>query len=167
MKWFALIAQLAATLAVLAASQDVQAGGQWPSASYPTGYGYPTAGYNRPAYYSPGAYRPAAAARQVPASMVEVGAVNRVGFVPSTVSVTPGTTVRWISRGREAHTVTSRDGLFNSVLQPGGYFNYTFTRPGTYRYYCRPHERMGMVGTVVVSSPGNGGGASAPGGTGY
>jgi plastocyanin len=30
-------------------------------------------------------------------------------------------------------------------------FSHTFTVKGTYKYICKMHEAMGMVGTVVVS----------------
>jgi plastocyanin len=141
MKRFVLFAVLSAPLIVLTAPQDARAGG---GTSRVVVYATPVV-YNMPAY-KPNAAR----------LVVVVGAVNRVGFVPRTITVAPGTTVRWVSRGREVHTVTSRNELFNHELPPGGTFSYTFMRPGTYRYYCRPHERMGMVGTVVVGSAGNG-----------
>src|SRR3546814_19672996 len=30
------------------------------------------------------------------------------------------------------------------------WFRYTFNQPGVYRYICLPHERAGMLGTVIV-----------------
>jgi hypothetical protein len=38
----------------------------------------------------------------------------------------------------------------------GESFSYTFDEPGTYEYFCIPHEDLGMVGTVTVT-----GGAAA------
>ena len=35
--------------------------------------------------------------------------------------------------------------------------SYTFEEPGTYSYFCGPHEDQGMVGTVTVT-----GGTEAP-----
>ena len=35
-------------------------------------------------------------------------------------------------------------------MPPGGTFDYTFTVPGTYRYFYVPHEALGMIGTIVV-----------------
>jgi len=35
-----------------------------------------------------------------------------------------------------------------------GGFEYTFEKPGTYDYYCIPHKSVGMVGRIVVGSPG-------------
>ena len=79
-----------------------------------------------------------------------VAAYDKVGFKPQTINVAPGTTVHWVNYGKELHTVTSRDGLFDSELPPGASYSFTFHQPGTYHYFCRPHEKMGMVGTVVV-----------------
>ena len=30
-------------------------------------------------------------------------------------------------------------------------YSHTFTAKGTYKYVCKYHEAMGMVGTVIVS----------------
>jgi len=32
--------------------------------------------------------------------------------------------------------------------------SYTFNEPGTYTYFCRPHEAQGMVGSVTVTAGG-------------
>jgi plastocyanin len=115
-----------------------------------------------PMYYQqPYAYRPSYAPVHSPArptTTTTVEAYDGRGFEPKTITVAPGTTVRWVNHGKERHTVTSRDGLFDSgELSPGASYSVTFTRPGTYHYFCRPHEKMGMVGTVVVGSGGSGG----------
>jgi plastocyanin len=99
---------------------------------------------------------------------VEVGAYDKVGFKPKMLNVEPGTTVRWVNHGKEAHTVTSKDGLFDSgPMSPGGSYKVTFKRTGTFHYYCKPHEKMGMVGTVVVGSGGSGDSGPGSGGSGY
>lgn len=36
------------------------------------------------------------------------------------------------------------------LLQEGDGFEVTFETPGTYEYFCIPHESEGMTGTVVV-----------------
>ena len=33
----------------------------------------------------------------------------------------------------------------------GGTFSFTFDEPGTYDYFCIPHEDLGMVGSVTVT----------------
>ena len=94
-------------------------------------------------------------------AVVDVGAYDKVGFNPKSITVVPGTVVRWVNYGKEGHTVTSDDGYFDSgPLAPGAAFYVLFYRPGTYHYTCRPHGKMGMAGTVVVRSDG-------PGGSGY
>ena len=36
-------------------------------------------------------------------------------------------------------------------IEEDGTFSHTFTVKGTYKYVCKYHEAMGMVGTVIVS----------------
>jgi plastocyanin len=89
-------------------------------------------------------------------------------FDPPTLTVQPGTTVRWENRGAHPHTVTSRDGKFDSgEIAPGSSYTYTFQTAGTYRYYCKLHK--GMEGTIVVGEPKKmpGGGTGGTKGTGY
>jgi len=94
-------------------------------------------------------------------AVVDVGAYDKLGFNPKSLTVIPGTIVRWVNYGKEGHTVTSDDGLFDSgPLAPGATFYVLFYKPGTYHYTCRPHGKMGMAGTVVVRS-------DVPGRSGY
>jgi plastocyanin len=75
-------------------------------------------------------------------------------FAPANITVEPGTTVTWVQSGNNPHTTTSYDGLWDSGLLPGGSgqtFSFTFEEPGTYDYFCIPHEDLGMVGTVTVT----------------
>ncbi len=46
------------------------------------------------------------------------------------------------------HTVTSKDGLFDKELRTGESFNYTFSKPGTYAYYCKDFPTMS--GEIIV-----------------
>jgi plastocyanin len=49
------------------------------------------------------------------------------------------------------HTVTAKDGSFNSnALNAGATFTFTFTKPGTYVYGCQYHSWM--HGTVIVKA---------------
>jgi len=84
-------------------------------------------------------------------------------FDPPTLNVRPGTTVRWTNTGKNPHTVTDRDGKFDSGdIAPGASYTVTFQSPGTYHYYCKRHK--GMEGTIVVGEPGKGPTGPAPGG---
>lgn len=88
-------------------------------------------------------------------------------FVPNTVTITAGQTVEWHNTSHLVHTVTgdpARAALpqdaalppgaqpFHSgPLQPGAAFRHTFTVPGTYKYFCMPHEASNMTGQVHVT----------------
>jgi plastocyanin len=98
------------------------------------------------------------------ATTVNVGAYDN-RFSPQTVNVQPGTTVRWVNYGQHPHTVTANNGSWDSGdIKPGAAYSATFTRPGSYHYYCRHHTRDRMQGVVIVASTAtNGGGAQASG----
>jgi plastocyanin len=82
--------------------------------------------------------------------IVETGDMLRWGFNPSRLTVEAGTTVTWRNAGVLAHSVVSRDQLFDSKLMDAGEtFSVTFEAPGTYRYHCEP--RPWMKGTIVVT----------------
>ncbi|HXJ83540.1 MAG TPA: cupredoxin family copper-binding protein [Candidatus Methylomirabilis sp.] len=70
-------------------------------------------------------------------------------YLPATITVPVGTTVRWTNHDEETHTVTSTTGSFGSMgLDLDEAYTFTFTTPGTYPYGCDLHPFMG--GTVVV-----------------
>lgn len=72
-------------------------------------------------------------------------------FTPQVIEVAVGTTVVWRNVGEEDHDVHAKDGSFSSsMLGPGASFSYTFTKSGTYPYFCAPHVGDGMVGEVDV-----------------
>src|SRR5829696_7834859 len=75
-------------------------------------------------------------------------------FAPADITVEPGTTVTWVQSGNNGHTTTSYDGLWDSGMiegGSGGTFSFTFEEPGTYDYFCIPHESLGMIGSVTVT----------------
>lgn len=93
------------------------------------------------------------------------GAIGRTALVqlgdhfysPAELTVTVGTTVIWRMIGSQEHDVWAYDGSFHSpTLGPGMIFSHTFTRPGTYWYFCVPHYGDGMYGAIIVL-PANGG----------
>ena len=64
------------------------------------------------------------------------------------LEIAVGTSVTWTNT-EEPHTVTARDGSFNSDRIPqGGSFTHTFDTAGTFDYFCQVHPAM--EGTVVV-----------------
>lgn len=87
-----------------------------------------------------------------PSDVVEIRLTSSFTFDPSSVTITPGTTVRWINDTAVLHTVTPRD---HSEWQRvelderGETFEHTFETTGTFDYFCEPHEST-MQGTITV-----------------
>jgi len=72
-------------------------------------------------------------------------------FSPASLTVRPGTTVRWISRSPIPHTTTSFAGLWDSPnLSRDQAYAFTLANSGEYRYLCRQHLLQGMIGTILV-----------------
>jgi amicyanin len=75
--------------------------------------------------------------------------IDNFTFQPQNVTVQAGATVTWTNRDDIPHTVVSNDGVFKSkVRDTDETFSYTFTKAGTYKYFCSLHPKM--TGTVVV-----------------
>ena len=90
----------------------------------------------------------AARAEQTQVSSAEVK-IDNFSFGPTTLTVAVGTTVTWTNRDDIPHTVVSDDKVFKSkVLDTDEKFSFTFTKPGTYPYFCSVHPKM--TGKVVV-----------------
>ncbi len=133
--------------------------------------------YAPPMYYQPMAYsgppmyyQPSYAPGYSPARPTMVIGAYDDYFQPGTLNVQPGTTVRFVNYGRHTHTVTSKDGRWDSGDLPPGYsYSVTFVTPGTHYYYCRHHTKEKMQGTIVVGRGGYGpsGGYSGSGSSGY
>src|SRR5271167_2700248 len=89
-----------------------------------------------------------AATPDAKATPVEVK-IDNFSFSPATITVPVGTTVRWTNRDDIPHTVVSDDKTFKSkALDTDDQFTYTFTKPGTYGYFCGLHPKM--TAKVVV-----------------
>jgi plastocyanin len=76
--------------------------------------------------------------------------IDNFTFAPVTLTVTTGTTVKWINRDDIPHTVVSEDKItFKSkALDTDDSYSHTFTKPGTYTYFCSIHPKM--MAKVVV-----------------
>jgi len=75
--------------------------------------------------------------------------IDNFSFGPQTLTVPVGATVTWVNRDDIPHTVVSADGVFKSKAQDtDGKFSYTFTKAGTYSYFCSIHPKM--TGQIVV-----------------
>ena len=93
------------------------------------------------------------AARHVVAATVATAEVviDNFAFGPGTITVQRGTTVTWLNKDDEPHTVVSDADprLWKSPpLDTDEKFSFTFDRPGTFKYFCTVHPRM--QGTVIV-----------------
>ncbi len=85
---------------------------------------------------------------QTSAATAEVK-IDNFTFGPQTITVPAGTTVIWTNKDDIPHTSVSTEGVFKSkVLDTDEKFSYTFTKPGTYPYYCTIHPKM--TGQIVV-----------------
>jgi plastocyanin len=70
-------------------------------------------------------------------------------FAPPVLTVASGARVTWTNHDEEPHTITSTTAAFGSAgLSRDDTFTQTFTRPGTYEYFCALHPYM--KATVVV-----------------
>jgi plastocyanin len=57
--------------------------------------------------------------------------------------------VRWTNHDDIPHTVVADDKTFKSkALDTDDAFSFTFTKPGTYNYFCSLHPKM--TGKIVV-----------------
>ncbi|WP_458204695.1 plastocyanin/azurin family copper-binding protein [Haladaptatus sp. NG-SE-30] len=97
-------------------------------------------------------------------------------FNPREFEVKAGETVVWANTDMRRHSVTAyEDGIpedadyfasggFDSeqaarkawqkgkgTVEPKATYEHTFEVPGTYAYFCIPHEVAGMSGTIVVT----------------
>jgi plastocyanin len=110
----------------------------------------PTGSWAVPAKRAEAASNPpsGAAAAQAKPAATEVK-IDNFSFGPTSITVAVGTTVTWTNRDDIPHTVVSTEGVFKSkVLDTDEKFSFTFTKPGTYPYFCSVHPKM--TGTVVV-----------------
>ena len=71
-------------------------------------------------------------------------------FGPQELTVKAGTTVTWTNEDDTPHMVVSPNNFRSEVLDARGTYAFTFTTPGTYKYFCFLHPHM--TGTVVVEA---------------
>jgi plastocyanin len=88
-----------------------------------------------------------ASAQATQAATAEVK-IDNFSFGPGTLTVPVGTAVTWTNRDDIPHTVVSTDGAFKSkVLDTDEKFSFTFSKAGSYPYFCSIHPKM--TGKVV------------------
>jgi plastocyanin len=79
--------------------------------------------------------------------------IDNFDFAPMTLTVTVGTQVTWTNHDDIPHTVVSADtppAFKSPALDTDDSFSVTFSKPGTYSYFCSVHPKM--VGTIVVKA---------------
>jgi plastocyanin len=95
------------------------------------------------------AVSPSVKANDQPSAANAAVKIDNFVFGPQTITVPVGATVTWTNADDIPHTSVSTDGVFKSkVLDTDEKFSYTFTKAGTYPYYCTIHPKM--TGKVVV-----------------
>jgi plastocyanin len=75
--------------------------------------------------------------------------IDNFSFGPAALTVPVGTTVSWTNRDDIPHTVVSTDAVFKSkALDTDEKFSFTFSKAGSYPYFCSIHPKM--TGKVIV-----------------
>ncbi len=75
--------------------------------------------------------------------------ISNFAFQPARLVVSPGTKIIWTNKDSDPHTVDSTTNVWTSeALDTDGQFARTFTKTGTFPYYCSIHPFM--HGTVYV-----------------
>jgi plastocyanin len=99
---------------------------------------------------SAGVYADAhAAASKKSVKVVEIS--SKYAFKAAKITIGAGTKVTWSNTTDAAHTITSTGhppAKFNKQLALHGKVTLTFTKRGTYHYFCAIHPYM--KGTIVV-----------------
>ena len=88
-----------------------------------------------------------------------VGSNQQLNFSPSTLSVSAGTTITFVSQDTAVHNIDFTVGAFRRLdsqaerpspnLKQGNSYSVTLTTPGTYTYICDYHSWM--KGTITVT----------------
>lgn len=128
-----------------------------PGASYTSPYGSQAPSTSPYGSQSP-SYAPPAPTAMPGGGMTASVSLMNIGYHPNSITVRAGTTVMWTNNEGSAipHTITSGapsvpSGTFDSgMLNPGQSFQFTFSTPGTFAYFCRVHGAA-MTGTVTVT----------------
>jgi len=76
--------------------------------------------------------------------------ISNFMFMPMSLSVSPGATVKVTNKDSATHTLTATGGQFNTgnITQNQTKTFKAPSKPGTYHYICNIHQYM--MGTIVV-----------------
>lgn len=95
---------------------------------------------------------------------VQVGQGGNV-FVPQTVSINAGDTIKWVWATGGHNVVSGTGGTADNkfcstnnancgnapISVAGTMYSFTFATKGSYPYFCKPHVGAGMTGTITVN----------------
>jgi plastocyanin len=85
----------------------------------------------------------AAADRAATKTTTHTVAIDAVQFAPDKLTVHAGDTVVWVNKDPFPHTVTSKDGGFDShEIAPGKSWSYRPRKAGAFPYACTLHPTM-------------------------
>ncbi len=79
---------------------------------------------------------------------VQIVGTNTFSFSPASITIMPGTIVKWINHTQAPHTVTGGS-LGSAIINPGGTYTFTFNSSGRFAYHCSIHPYM--TGMVIVT----------------
>jgi plastocyanin len=69
--------------------------------------------------------------------------IEGMQFGPATLAVKTGDSIVWVNKDMFPHTVTARDGAFDSrQIEPGKSWTYRAVKKGTFAYVCSLHPTM-------------------------
>ncbi|MHB8530913.1 MAG: cupredoxin domain-containing protein [Caulobacteraceae bacterium] len=96
---------------------------------------------------------PLAAASQIAAATTgPTVKIDNFTFGPMAVTVPLGGTVTWVNDDDIPHTVVAEDHSFRSKpLDTDDKYTFTFSKAGTYLYFCSLHPKM--IGKIIVTGP--------------
>lgn len=95
--------------------------------------------------------------------LIEAAGATRVvqlvnfAFQPSALTINAGDTVLWTNTTITSHNIVSSNSTWaaSPFFTSPGTFSVTLVNPGTYGYFCMPHQAFGMTGTITVQSVAN------------
>ncbi len=114
----------------------------------------PQLGVDKSLLVSPSQAAPPSGGQPFAVALKDAGGSGQYAFVPSNLSFKVSDSISFTLKSEtEFHTFTSHDLGIDQAVDAGQAvtFSFTFTKAGTYRFICIPHESLGMVGTITVS----------------
>ena len=95
--------------------------------------------------------RPAASTAPIQAGNTVTVTIDNYQYLPPTLNIAAGTRVVWINKDDDEHNMVSETNprtLESPLIHLNESFSFVFAQPGTFAYFCEPHDFMHAV--VVV-----------------